>query len=139
MQGPVNKIRKVYKITTTICGVAAAAYLLLLTVPQVLFANSIDHGKFRVYSREPIQSEIASLLDVAESKLQTSPIYDSAVSRKIYLTNSQTVYTALSHKAYNSFANSVPFINNIFINKTDIPADRVFVERDYNNSRSLTA
>jgi hypothetical protein len=138
MQEPVNRIRKVYKITTTIFSVAAAAYVLLLTFPQVLFANSMEHGKFRVYSREPIEPAIANVLDVAESKLKASPIYDSDVSRDVYLTNSHAMYAALSHKAYNSFANSVPFINNIFVNKTDIPADLVFVDRDYNNSRSLS-
>ena len=48
------------------------------------------------------------------------------------------MYNLLSHKAYNSFANSVPFVNNVFINKTDIAADRVFIRRSYNDSRSLS-
>src|SRR5687768_4594285 len=36
------------------------------------------------------------------------------------------------------FANSVPFVNNIIINKTDIPADLVIMNREERNSRSLS-
>lgn len=32
----------------------------------------------------------------------------------------------------------MPFINNVFINKTDLADDRVFVNREKNNSRSLS-
>src|SRR5688500_10707215 len=48
------------------------------------------------------------------------------------------MYTFLSHKAYNSFANSVPYLDNVFVNKTDVPADRVIMNRAQNNSRSLS-
>jgi hypothetical protein len=133
-----KSIRKAYKITSMALGAAGVVYLLLLTFPQALFAYSADHGKFKVYSREPIISDLEKVLDAAEAKLRTSPIYDGEEQRRIYLTGSFSMYTFLSHKAYNSFANSVPFIDNVFINKTDVPADLVIMNRAENNTRSLS-
>jgi hypothetical protein len=78
------------------------------------------------------------VLGQAESRLRRSPIYDESVSRHMYLTNGFGKYAQLSHKAYRSFGNSVPFIENVFISKTDIPADRVFMNREKNNARSLS-
>lgn len=134
----VGKGYKVYSILSTTIGVLGVAYLLLLSFPQALFAHSIEHGEFRIYSREPLGPEIAQILDAAEAKLKTSPIYDSDVRRDIYLTNGFGMYAFLSHKAYNSFANSVPFVDNVFINKTDVPADRVLLNRAFSNHRSLS-
>lgn len=135
---PIKRARRIYKISTTVLSVVAVVYLLLITFPQALFAYSVDHGKFRVYSREPMRPEIRKILDAAEERLKTSPIYDGGDRRDIYLTGSFGMYAFLSHKAYDAFANSVPFIDNVFINKTDVAADLVFIRRSYSNSRSLS-
>jgi len=126
---------KVASVTLSALGVA---YVLLLYFPQPLFAYSTRYESFQVYSRQPIQPELVAVLDSAEARLKTSPIYDASSTRYIYLTDSYGVYALLSHKAYKSFANSVPFIRNVFINKSDVAADRVFVNREVNNSRSLS-
>lgn len=135
---PIKRARRIYKISTTVMSVVAVAYLLLITFPQALFAYSADHGKFRVYSREPMGPEIERILDAAEARLRTSPIYDGDDRRDLYLTGGFGMYAFLSHKAYGSFANSVPFVDNVFISKTDLAADRVFIRRSYSNSRSLS-
>jgi hypothetical protein len=106
--------------------------------PGAIFAHTSTYGRFEVHSREELGSEIEDVLATAESELRTSPIYDETVARRIYLTGSHAMYNFLSHKAYNSFANSVPFIDNIFINQADVGADRVFIRREYSNSRSLS-
>ena len=134
----IKRARRIYKISTTVMSVVAVAYILLITFPQALFAYSADHGKFRVYSREPMGPEIENILDAAEERLRTSPIYDGEDRRDIYLTGSFGMYAFLSHTAYDAFANSVPFIGNVFISKTDVAADRVFIRRSYSNSRSLS-
>ena len=110
--------KRVYKIGSTVAAVVGVGYLVLLMFPQALFAYSAEHGGFRVYSREPIGAEMGTVLDKAEEKLKGSGIYDAGVRRDIYLTGSHAMYAFLSHKAYRSFANSVPFIDNIIINKT---------------------
>lgn len=134
----IKRARRIYKISTTVISVVAVAYLLLITFPQALFAYSADHGKFRVYSREPIGPEIEKILDAAETRLRTSPIYDAEDRRDLYLTGGFGMYAFLSHKAYDSLAHSVPFVDNVFINKTDIHAELVYVNRPQDNSRSLS-
>jgi len=134
----VGKFRRMYRIGSGTLTVVALAYLLLLIFPQILLAYSADYGKFTVYSSETIEPGITSVLDSAESRLRRSPLYDETVARRIYLTRSFGMYTLLSNKAYRSFANSVPFINNVIVNQSDISADRVLVNREKNNSRSLS-
>ena len=133
--------KRVYKIGSTVAAVVGVGYLVLLMFPQALFAYSTEHGSFRVYSREPIGVEMGTVLDKAEEKLKGSGIYDAGVRRDIYLTGSHAMYAFLSHKAYRSFANSVPFIDNIIINKTDPRSDRVIMNRastSGSNTRSLS-
>jgi len=119
-----------YKIASATVGVAAVAYLLLLAFPGAMFGYSAKYERFEVYSRQPLDAGIEQVLDKAESKLRSSPLYDDGVRRVIYLTGGHGMYNFLSHKAYNSFGNSVPYINNVFINRADIPADLVFIRRD---------
>jgi hypothetical protein len=135
----IPKRRKtVYRIFSIAVPVAAVGYLILLAFPQALFAYSAEHHKFRIYAREPLGVEIVNVLDKAEEKLRSSPIYDADVRRDVYLTGGHGMYALLSHTAHRSFANSVPFINNILINKTDVAADRVILNRNFSNTRSLS-
>ena len=133
-----GKLSRIYKIASISAAVIGVAYLLLLFFPQPLFAYSVKYGNFNIHSREPIGPEIETVLNEAEVRLRRSPIYDETIRRHIYLTNGYGMYAFLSHKAYASFANSVPFIENVFINKTDIAADRVYMNREFSNSRSLS-
>jgi len=133
-----GKLRRIYKIASVSATVIAAAYLFLLFFPRPLFAYSVKYGNFNIHSREPVGPEIETVLNEAKLRLRRSTIYDESVGRHIYLTNGHGMYAFLSHKAYASFANSVPFIENMFINKTDIAADRVYMNRAFSNSRSLS-
>lgn len=133
-----GKFYRIYRIVSLTAAAIGVAYLLLLNFPQPLFAYSTEYGSFKVYSREPIKSELTTVLDSAESRLKTSPLYDDSFRRNVYLTASHAMYALLSHKAYKSFANSLPFVDNIMINRSDVAADRVFVNRPLNNSRSLS-
>src|SRR5438045_5774674 len=103
------RLRKGYKIASTVLAIVSVGYLLLLSFPQPLFAYSLKYERFAVYSRQPIEPEIEKVLDSAEARLRRSPIYDESVSRSIYLTKGFGMYALLSHKAYNSFGNTVPF------------------------------
>ena len=133
-----KKLFRVYRIAGGTVGFVAIGYLLLLNYPQPLFAHSTTYERFEVHSREPIDAGLDKVLSRAEDRLKTSPLYNDELRRRIFLTNGYGMYALLSHKAYNSFANSVPFVGNVFINKTDIDGDRVFVNRAKNNSRSLS-
>ena len=133
-----SKLFIAYKVTTIAFSALAAAYILLLYFPHPLFAYSTKHHAFHVYSRQPITPDLATVLNSAEDRLKRSPLYNASVARHIYLTDSHGMYALVSHKAYKSFANSVPFINNVMINKSDTAVDRVYINRAENNSRSLS-
>lgn len=133
-----SRIYRTYRVFNyTFVGILTV-YLLTIAFPQYLFANHISHGKFTVYSRQKPDENIDKVLDLAEARLVNSPLYDETVARRIFLTDSHVFYTFLSNKAFRSFANSVPMIDNILVNRSDVAADKVFVDRPIRNSRSLS-
>ena len=129
---------KAYKVLRYFVTAIFMAYLLTICFPQYLFAHEITHRNFKIYSREPFDDHIYNVLDDAEARLSRSTIYDREVSRRVFLTNSHGLYAFLSNKAYRSFANSLPFINNIIINKSDVADDLVFLNRPQHDRRSLS-
>jgi len=129
---------RIYKVSSFVIAGMAAAYLVLLCFPQPLFAYSANYGNLTIHSREPLPPEIEAVVARANERLARVPFYNAERTRQIYLTGGSKMYALLSHKAYRSFANSVPFINNIMVNQTDVPSDRVVMNREIRNSRSLS-
>src|SRR5687768_6055143 len=119
----------------------AAAYLLLLSYPQLLFAHEFSYKNFTVYSREPLDQNVYTLLDKVEVTLATSPLNSSEVKPKIFLTNSQKLYSMMSlYTGGNSFGKGLPLLptSNVFINETDVGQDLVFRKAPEYNKRSLS-
>jgi hypothetical protein len=133
-----RRLFRAYRATSYTVSAIAVAYLLLLYFPQPLFGYSMAQESYRIHAREPLGPEVTLVLESAEARLRHSPIYDASMTRHVYLTDGFGTYALLSHKAYKSFANSVPFIDNVIVNKSDVGADRVFLNRETNNSRSLS-
>ncbi|HSK72445.1 MAG TPA: hypothetical protein VK892_12150 [Pyrinomonadaceae bacterium] len=129
---------KTYQIFRYSLLTIVGAYFLTICFPQYLFAHEVAHKNFKIYSREPMGENIYKILDDAETRLSKSTIYDAEISRRVFLTNSHGFYTFLSNKAFRSFANSVPLINNILVNKSDTANDLVYLNRPQNNKRSLS-
>ena len=132
---------KLYRTVRYLFVSLAAAYVLLLCFPQVLFAHQITYKNFTVYSRGPLDQNIYAVLDKVEAKLATSQLNDPQVKPKIFLTNSQRLYSVLSlYIGANSFGKGLPVLptNNIFINEADVQRDLVFRKTAANNSRSLS-
>jgi hypothetical protein len=133
-----SRIYRLYRIFNYAVVSILTAYLLTIAFPQYLFANHVSHGQFDVYSRQPLDENINNVLDSAEERLLKCPIYDEAVARRVFLADSQGFYTFLSNKAYGSFAHSVPMLDNMIVNRSDVAADKVFVQRSFRNNRSLS-
>lgn len=129
---------KAYRIFRYSVMAIFAAYFLTICFPQYLFAHDVAYKNFKVYSREPLDENIYKVLDDAEARLSKSSIYDGEISRRVFLTNGFRMYAFLSSKAFRSFANSVPGIDNIYINKSDAANDLVFLNRPEHNRRSLS-
>jgi len=129
---------KAYKVLRYFVTAVFVAYLLTICFPQYLFAHEVTYQNFKIYSKESFDGRIYRVLDDAEARLTKSTIYDREISRRVFLTDSHGMYAFLSNKAFRSFANSVPLINNILINKSDVADDLVFLNRPQHNKRSLS-
>jgi hypothetical protein len=129
---------KAYKVVRYCVIGLFVAYLLTICFPQYLFAHQVTYGNFKVYSRGPFDQGIYKVLDDAEARLSKSTIYDRDVSRRVFLAPGHGMYAFLSNKAFRSFANSVPMVDNILINKSDVAHDLVFLDRPEHNRRSLS-
>ena len=132
---------KLYRSIRYVFFSLAAAYVLLLCFPQVLFAHQVTYKNFTVYSREPLDQNVYAMLDKVEARLATSAINNTQVRPKIFLTNSQKLYSALSlYIGANSFGKGFGILptNNVFINDADVAKDLVFRKAPSFNQRSLS-
>lgn len=136
-----KKKSKTYKIVRSVFLLIAGAFVLLLVYPQVLFAHEVRYKNFTVYSRQPLDQSIYIVLDKVEARLSASPINDITVEPKIFLTNSQKLYSLLSlYIGWNSFGKGYPLLptSNVFINEADVPRDLVFRKAATGSQRSLS-
>lgn len=132
---------KAYRALRNVIIAAVVGYLLLLSFPQVLFANEISHGNFKVYSREPLGQNIYKVLDDANSKLAASALHDPSVRPKVFLTSSHGMYATLSlYVGGNSFGKGFAMLptSNIFINRSDVSKDLVYRRAADYSQRSLS-
>jgi hypothetical protein len=132
---------KAYRIARSALLVSAAAFVFLLLYPQVLFAHEVRYKNFTVYSRQPLDQGIYTVLDKVEAELSVSPINDTTLQPKIFLTNSQKLYSFLSlYIGWNSFGKGYALLptNNVFINETDVSRDLVFRKSATASQRSLS-
>ena len=138
MKKPQSKLRRAARYTFLSL---AAAYMLLLIFPQLLFAHHLSYKNFTVYSREALDQNAQAVLDRVEHRLSTSPLNTPDVKPKIFLTNSHRLYWFLSlYIGGNSFGKGFPLLptSNVFINRADLGQDLVFRKAPTNNQRSLS-
>jgi hypothetical protein len=117
------------------------AYVLLLCFPQILFGHQVSSGNLTVYSREPLDQNMNTVLERVQQRLAASPINSTEVKPKIFITNSFRFYSTLSlNLGSNSFGKGYAALNtnNVFINKSDITGDLVFRNAPAQNQRSLS-
>jgi hypothetical protein len=132
---------KIYKALRYLAISAVIAYVLLLCFPQVLFAHVVSYRNFTVYSREPLDQSLYTVLDRVDSKLAVSEIKNDQVKPRIFLTNSSGLYSSLSlYLGSNSFGKGFAALptDNVFINKVDLTRDLVFRNASANAERSLS-
>ena len=132
---------KLYRAGRYVFVSLAMAYLLLLCFPQVLFAHEVSYKNFTVYSSEPLDASVYTMLDKVEARLSQSPLNNPEVKPKILLTGSQRLYSMLSLQlGGNSFGKGFPVLptTNVFINESDVGQDLVFRKAAENNQRSLS-
>lgn len=127
----------VYRVFRYGLYVICTAYLLTLIFPQYLFAHTVSHKNFKVYARQPLDENMTRVLEAAEARLSKSPIYDGQATQRIFISDSFAFYTFLSPVQRKAFANTLPGIGNIRVNRVDASRDLVFRDAPLDNQRSL--
>ena len=100
-------------------------YLLVLAFPEPLFAYSLAHENFRVYSRHAVDPRVREILDEVNRRLSRSEINVAALTHRVFI---------LDTPAWNSFFNgpyraamgrNCEIGNAIFIPGLDVRLGRV--------------
>ena len=130
-----------YRVIRSLVFSLAAAYVLLLCFPQLLFAHEVSYKNFTVYSREPLDQSVYVVLDRVESRLSASTINSQEVKPQIFLINSHRLYTIMNlYLGGDSFGKGFPMLptNNVFINRSELSRDLVFRNAPSETQRSLS-
>ena len=109
------KVRETMRYLLAAIAVCCAVYSYLILFPQVLFKNKFDYRNFSIYSNDPIDRNMRTILDNCIAQLQTSEIYDSTEHQKIFFIHDSFYYTmtkgfSIERAGYHEF-----LINNTMI------------------------
>lgn len=100
-------------------------YIGILSFPNFLFSQVRHYKNFRVYAHVDLDSNIISIIDSSQARIERSKLFDSEITHNVYLCNSNLEYAFFALPAQNSFACKYPGINSIFISVSDVKADIV--------------
>lgn len=132
-----SKTNRTYRVVNYSLVVVCSVYCALLLFPPLLFGHEMSHKNFHVYSREPLNDNLRTVLDSAESRLLRSPIYKADRPQTIQLVDSFGLYKFMTVKG-DSMGSTIPVIGLSRINKSDIDRDLVFRNSEPPNQRILS-
>lgn len=115
------------KLKTSIIGILTllSFYALLLIFPKPLFSYSYTYKKFIVYSDKEIPVEIESVLDIVDTNISKSELYDNTFSFNIYICQSKRLFYFLTRNA-NAGGNVQGILSpNVFIRESDISQNKL--------------
>lgn len=132
----VKRSRAYKAINYSLAGIGTV-YCLLLIFPSLLFAHQYSYKNIQIYARQPFDPNLERVLDLAETRLLRSPIYDRHAARTMILADSFGLYKFLT-LSRSSMGSTIPVLGYSRINRADVEMDLVFREGDAPNSRSLS-
>jgi hypothetical protein len=102
-----------------------------------LFAHTHEHAGIKLYSREPIPAKEAdALLSQIRSRISGSEIYQKEQTFRIFLCNSQSLYTLFSPVSRESFGHT-PISGNIMLAHGDLGSGTATAFRSDHNERAF--
>jgi len=118
-----------------------SVYLLILILPELLFAHHLHHRNFHVYSEIPIDRGVIAVLDEAATLMARSSLDEPKMEHRLFLCDSPLKRLLLAPRNDGSFGTtySVLLRRNTILNRTDVPANLVFRDAPVYNRRSLSA
>ena len=131
-----TKLARVIRYTAS---ALAAAYVLLLVFPEVVFAERVVYKNFRVYSSQSIDRNIYPILDRVQARLATSGIDDPHAVHRIFLCESPGLYRFFAPGKAGSFGVSYGLLNETFLAPSAVATDTITRSAPRHNTRSLSS
>jgi hypothetical protein len=101
--------------------------LAVLAFPKPLFAHRHVERNFEVWSDQPIGAEISQVLNDAERRLRTSPLYDSSLPVRIFICNADwrlRLYSQRLSARLGGVADTW-LTHNVYLRRADIAGNRL--------------
>lgn len=116
------------------------AYFIIILFPQFLFSGKYQYKNFTVYYHSGKTSELylRAILDRSDSLLQATNLVGEKFNQNIYLCNSFGEYAFFAPLSSKAFGCNYPFIQNIFLSKSDVNTDNCERNAGEYNKRSLS-
>jgi len=134
---PKTRVGRILRRCEHALGVALILYLLIQFCPQPLFAHTFEHAGIHLYSRQHIhRKDAGALLPQIRSRIHTSEIHQEESTFRIFLCNSQSLYTFLSLSHRHSFG-ITPITGNTILANVNLNSDTATAFRSDHNERSF--
>lgn len=114
-------VRKALAVLAT----AGALILAVLLFPQPLFAYSLSHGPYRIWSDRPIDPAMVAVLDDANRRLRTSDLHDPRAQFRIFICNAPWRLWLFSRSTAVGGAADAVLSRNIYLREADIAGNRL--------------
>lgn len=117
----------------------ALTYFGILAFPDVLFAEHLAYGRFRVASDAPIDPGLIKVLDRAAARLATSPINQPEMIHRIYFCKSPWRKALLAPTGLGAYAvTRAVFEYTVVLGRVEIESDRILRAPPRQGGRSLS-
>ena len=108
-------------------------YLILLIHPDPLFRNKFEYKNFIIHSDALIQENIEVVIDDAIQRIKHSELYESDDKFKLYLCNSDLLFTFFTRNGNAGGVVNYVISGNIFIRQSNIEKNQLIPPKSWVN------
>ena len=131
-------LAKVARASERALTIVLLLYLGLLCFPQVLFGYNVTEKGVTVYSRAPLPEETAARIDEAIALVGQSELTVPRRAERIFVCGNPWLFRIFAPLSPQSFANSWPVTDNIFIANADLAKNVAQSAAPDHNRRSFS-
>jgi hypothetical protein len=127
------------KRIATIATASAILVVAVVVTPRLLaFPYKAKVGIYDVYSEVPLRPQIGQVIERADLRLKTSPLYSAERGASIYLTSGGWRWRIASIGTGDAFAFTRPLADAVVINRSNVITNTVFNGQPIAGTRSLS-
>ena len=133
-------MNKKIKILKWFLKAATITYIIIIILPQLLFANNLEYKSFSVYyhSNDISIENLKLVLDKSEELLKNTELYKAEVKQNIFVCSSFNEFSFFALLSRKAFAVNYPITQNIFLSKSSVSKNMISRNDNRNNKRTLS-